>query len=158
MALTRTQINDYVAKMHGSSDLGSGGVLALKDVLNALNGELLEEAPIDGNQYGRENGAWTVVTGGGGNAVQVPVVFGLSFSDKAQTVVTGQSWVLDLTEPTPSNIVGTVVCPSGVDPDEMYLYDFQVVISDLVTGIGFTVTVYSAPEAQGTYDVMCIGV
>ncbi len=90
--------------------------------------------------------------GGGGNGITVTVDFGSSFTDKAQTVVTGQSWVT-----TSSEIVPMVRTPAGVDPDEMYLLNFRPVISDLVAG-GFTLTLYSDAEATGTYTVMCIGV
>jgi hypothetical protein len=91
--------------------------------------------------------------GGGGNSVTATVNFGASFSDKAQVVVTGQTWVT-----VNSEIVTQVKTPSGTDPDEMYLIEPEVVISDLVAGTGFTVTVYTEAEAKGTYDVMCIGV
>jgi len=91
--------------------------------------------------------------GGSGNSLTVAVDFGASFTDKAQTVVTGQSWVA-----VDSEIVAHMACASGTDPDEMRLLNFQVIISDLVAGDGFTVTVYSEPEAKGTYNVMCIGV
>ena len=91
--------------------------------------------------------------GGSANSVTTSVNFGASFSDKAQTVVTGQTWVTATTE-----IVAIVKCASGTDPDELYLIKPEVVISDLVSGTGFTVTVYTEAEAKGTYDVMCIGV
>lgn len=91
--------------------------------------------------------------GGGGNSVTVSVDFGASFTDKGQTVVVGQAWVA-----ADSEIVAQMSCASGVDPDEMRLLDFNIVISDLVAGVGFTLTVYSEPEAKGTYNVMCIGV
>lgn len=91
--------------------------------------------------------------GGGGNSVTATVDFTAAFLDKASVVVTGQTWVTATSE-----IVGQVRTPSGTDVDEMYLLNFRVVISDLVVGVGFTVTVYSEAEATGTYDVMCIGV
>jgi len=40
----------------------------------------------------------------------------------------------------------------------MRLLDFKPVVSDLVAGTGFTVTLYSEPEAKGDYDIMCIGI
>lgn len=103
-------------------------------------------------------GTWVAVTvggggGGSGNSVTAACDFGASFADKAQTVVTGQAWVA-----ADSEIVASVLTPSGVDPDEMYLLDIKPVISDLVAGVGFTVTLYSQPEATGSYDVMCIGI
>lgn len=105
-------------------------------------------------------GTWVAVTvggggggGGSGNSVTVACDFGASFSDKAQTVVTGQAWVA-----ADSEIVASVRTPASVDPDEMYLLDIKPVISDLVAGVGFTVTLYSQPEATGSYDVMCIGI
>jgi hypothetical protein len=94
----------------------------------------------------------TIGAGGGGNAVTVPVDFGASFTDKAQIVVTGLTWVTPTTR-----IVADVMTPTGTDPDEMYLLDFQPVISDRVAGVGFTLTLYSQPEARGVYDVSCIG-
>lgn len=95
----------------------------------------------------------TDLWGGGGNSVTVTCDFGASFTDKAQTVVTGQTWVT-----ANSEIVAHVKTPSGVDPDEVRLLDMRPVISDLVAGTGFTVTLYSEPEAKGTYSVMCVGV
>lgn len=93
------------------------------------------------------------ISGGGGDSVTSVLAFGVSFTDKAQTVVTGQAWVT-----ANSEIVAQVLTPSGVDPDEIRLLDFKPVISDLVAGDGFTVTLYSEPEAKGDYSVMCIGV
>lgn len=91
--------------------------------------------------------------GGGGNSTTQTVDFGSTFTDKAQIVVTGQSWVT-----TTSEIVAHVKTPVAVDPDEMRLLEFTTVISDLVNGVGFTLTVYSEPEATGTYEIMCIGI
>lgn len=96
---------------------------------------------------------WTIDAGIKPYSVTVACDFGASFADKAQTVVTGQTWVA-----ANSEIVATVRTPASVDPDEMYLLDIKPVISDLVAGVGFTVTLYSQPEATGSYDVMCIGI
>lgn len=89
---------------------------------------------------------------GGGNSTIVSLDFGADFTDKAQTVVTGATWV----SPT-SKITAQVMTPSGVDPDEMILLDLKPIISDIVDGVGFTVTLYSEPEAKGVYNVMCLG-
>lgn len=86
------------------------------------------------------------------NQVRVSVDFGAGYTDKAQTVVTGEAWVTAL-----SCLAAAVLTPAGVDPDDMYLLDFRVVISDLVVGDGFTITVYSPPTATGVYEVMVIG-
>lgn len=98
-------------------------------------------------------GLIAMMGGGGGNSVTTTLAFGVDWTDKAQTVVTGQTWVTSTSE-----IVAQVKTPSGVDPDEIRLLDFKPVISDLVAGVGFTVTLYSEPEAKGNYEVMCIGV
>lgn len=90
---------------------------------------------------------------GGVNKVRVTCSFGASFTDKAQTVVTGLTWV----DKSASCVSALVLTPDGTDPDEMYLLDFKPVISDLVTGTGFTVTLYSQPEARGDYEVLCLG-
>jgi hypothetical protein len=109
----------------------------------------------DGTKFLRDDGVFATPAGGGGggNSTTQTVDFGASFTDKAQVVVTGQSWVTSSSE-----IVAHIKTPSTVDPDEIRLLEFQIVISDLVNGVGFTITVYSEPEATGTYDVMCIGV
>lgn len=86
------------------------------------------------------------------NALRVSVDFGAGWSDKAQTVVTGQAWVA-LT----SKLTAQIVTPTGTDPDEMYLLGMRAEISDLVAGVGFTVTVYTEAEASGTYTVMVLG-
>ncbi|HRI37088.1 MAG TPA: hypothetical protein PLO50_00875 [Nitrospira sp.] len=91
--------------------------------------------------------------GGSGNSVTSTLAFGASFTDKAQTVVTGQAWVSATSE-----IVAQVKTPAGVDPDEMRLLDFRAVISDLVAATGFTITLFSESEAKGDYEVMCVGV
>lgn len=85
--------------------------------------------------------------------VQAVVDFGASFTDKAQSVITGQTWVTASSVITPA-----VMCPAGVDTDEMRLLDMRPVISDKVAGVGFTVTLYSEPEARGAYTVSCVGV
>jgi hypothetical protein len=101
----------------------------------------------------RDDNTWQTVSGGSGNSTTQTVDFGSTFNDKAQVVVTGQGWVT-----TSSEIVTQIKTPTSVDPDEMRLLEFTTTISDLVNGVGFTLTVYSEPEATGTYDVMCIGV
>ena len=91
--------------------------------------------------------------GGSGNSTTQTVDFGSTFTDKAQIIVTGQSWVT-----TTSEIITQIKTPTSTDPDEMRLFEFEIVISDLIDGVGFTITVYSEPEATGTYDIMCIGI
>ena len=93
------------------------------------------------------------VAGGSGNAMIVAVDFGASFTDKAQTVVTGEAWVT-----AASSINAQVRTTAGADPDEMRLLNLQPVVSDIVPGDGFTLTLYSEPEARGVYNVMVSGV
>lgn len=82
----------------------------------------------------------------------VVVNFGAAFGSKAQTVVTGQSWVT-----ATSKIVADVATPSGIDPDEVFLLNLRPVISNLIAGVGFTVTLYSDAQARGSYTVNCMG-
>lgn len=91
--------------------------------------------------------------GGGGNSTTVDVDFGSSFTDKAQVVVTGLSWVT-----TSSEITCQILCPTTSDPDEMYMLNIKPVVSSLVDSTGFTLTLYSEQEAKGIYKVMCVGV
>lgn len=84
--------------------------------------------------------------------VAASLAFGASFTDKAETVVTGQTWVTANTR-----ISAQVLTPTGTDPDEMYLLDLRPVVSSISAGNGWTVTLYTQPEARGTYTVMCVG-
>jgi hypothetical protein len=86
------------------------------------------------------------------DAIRVDVDFGVGWNDKAQTVLVNQAWVTEN-----SAITAQVLTPPGSDPDEMYLLDMRAEVSDLVPGVGFTVTAYSQPEATGEYTVMVIG-
>jgi len=86
-------------------------------------------------------------------SVTATVDFGSTFTDSAQVVITGQAWVT-----LSSKISTQVLCGSGVDPLEIALLDFKIVVSDLVAGVGFTLTAYSMPQARGTYSIMCVGV
>lgn len=149
MPLSRTEVNQIVAKMQTSADLSAGGIAALKEVLNGIN---LGDAPEDGTTYGREDGEWVAISSGGANSTTVIVNFGPDFTDKASATVTGQTWVT-----ANSCIVPQAVVAAGVDPDEMYLLDLKPQISNRVAGVGFTLTVYSQPEARGGYSFMCIG-
>lgn len=89
---------------------------------------------------------------GGANKVAVSLNFGATFTDKAQAIVTGQTWVT-----ASSVIVAQVMTPPGVDSDEMSLLNFRTHISDLVDGVGFTVTLYAESFAKGSYTVNCMG-
>ena len=111
------------------------------------------KAPNDTTKFLRGDATWAVPASSGSNSANVSVDFGASFTDKAQTIVTGKTWVTST-----SCIIPQILTPSGTDPDEMYLLNMRAEISDLVVGTGFTVTVYSEPEARGTYNVMCLGV
>jgi hypothetical protein len=123
--LTAEQVMDTIAAMLTA---GNGMTLTYADASDVLT--------VTSNTY----------------STRVTVNFGSGFTDKAQTVVTGQSWVT-----ANSEFTAQVLTPSGTDPDEMYLLGMRVEISDIVAGTGFTVTVYSEAEASGNYTVMVIG-
>lgn len=127
--------------------------------LGALSGTVAgkQDTLVSGTDIKTINGSSLLGSGNltvsGGNAVAASLAFGGTFTDKAQTVVTGQAWVA-----ADSKIAAQVLTPSGTDPDELYLLNLRPVISDLVPGTGFTVTLYTEAQARGTYTVNCIGV
>lgn len=105
----------------------------------------------------RGDGSWASAGGGGGgggggNAVDVTVDFGSSFCQFASTVVTGQSWVTST-----SAIAATVKAASGKAMESAVL-ELRPVVSDLVNGTGFTLSVFAPHKAKGTYTVSCVGV
>lgn len=108
-------------------------------------------------ESGTGNTGWVArsnAAGGGGGAqgVIVPMNFGASFTDKVSVTVTGLTWV-DTTKP----ITAQVMTPSGSDPDEIYLLNFDLVVSNVSNGVGFKLTLYSRSKARGTYNVHCVG-
>jgi hypothetical protein len=131
----------------------SAGTVFSRPQLNLIEGTNITLTVADDAGNGEIDITINASGGGSGNSVTTTCAFGGSFTDKAQTVVTGQAWVT-----VNSEIIAQVLTPSGTDPDEIRLLDFKPVISDLVAGNGFTVTLYSEPEARGDYSVMCIGV
>jgi hypothetical protein len=89
---------------------------------------------------------------GGGNAVEVTVDFGASFTHFAETVVTGQAWVTGT-----SVIVATPRAAAG-EVEETVLFQFSPTVSARSAGVGFTLSVYAPIEAKGTYTFACVGV
>jgi hypothetical protein len=156
-AATSTTIST-VAPLSGGGDLSANRTITTSMATNKLIGRgtagtgVMEEITL-GTNLSLAGTTLNATGGGSGNSVTTTLAFGASFTDKAQTVVTGQAWVT-----TNSEIIAQVLTPSGTDPDEMRLLDFKPVISDLVAATGFTVTLYSEPEAKGDYSVMCVGV
>lgn len=87
---------------------------------------------------------------GSAASVDVTVDFGATFACVARVTVVGQAWVTAL-----SKIVAT--CKSAT-PEEAALHGFSAVVSALVAGVGFTLTVIAAAWAKGTYTFACVGV
>ena len=142
--------------------LGKGSALTYQeadDNWTGLNTEVggKQDALVSGTDIRTINGESLLASGDlvipAPNAVAASLAFGGTFTDKAQTVVTGQAWVA-----SDSKITAQVLTPSGTDPDEMYLLNFRPVISAISAGVGFTVTLYTEAQARGTYTVNCIGV
>ena len=95
----------------------------------------------------------TIATlGGGANAVDVTVDFGSSFTQYATATVTGETWV------TASSVIAATVKAEDGKGMETSLFDFRPVVSDLVAGDGFTLTVFTPVKAKGTYTFSCVGV
>jgi hypothetical protein len=85
--------------------------------------------------------------------VSVVVDFGANFTDRADAVVTGLSWV------TTSHVLTPVLRPSaGVDADEIRLLEMSPTITDVIDGVGFTLVVTTTPEARGQYTFLVTGV
>lgn len=128
---------------------GGGGGLTAEQAMDTIAGMLTAG---NGITLAYNDPADTLTVTSNTYSTRVTVDFGAGWSDKAQTVVTGQTWVT-----ANSEFTAQVLTPSGTDPDEMYLLGMRVEISDIVAGTGFTVTVYSEAEASGTYTVLVIG-
>jgi hypothetical protein len=137
-------------------DLTPAQAAALLPTFTALlKGLVPAPGSVGSTKFLREDGTWVVPSGGGGgggNGVDVVVDFGATFTDKAVAVVTGLAWV------TSSTFFGQPCLKPVDDPDEIRLLSFYPVISNIVNGVGFTLTVFSEPEARGSYTFSVIGV
>lgn len=128
---------------------GGGGGITTEQAMDAVAGMLTAG---NGISLSYNDPADSLTISSTTRSLRVTVDFGAGWSDKAQTVVTGETWVTAASE-----ITAQVLTPSGTDPDEMYLLGMRVEISNIVAGTGFTVTAYAEAEATGTYTVMVIG-
>jgi hypothetical protein len=84
-------------------------------------------------------------------AETIAVNFGATYTDKKVVVLTGKTWVT-----ATSSIIPQIKTPTGMDTDEMYLYKFRAEISNLVVGVGYTLTVYSETTYSGTINAMVL--
>ncbi len=75
----------------------------------------------------------------------VTIDFGSSFSQLATATVTGLTWVTTAAKLAVSPVT------SGTNAIEIAILSFQPVISDIVDGVGFTLTVFCAAKAKGQY-------
>ena len=81
----------------------------LQDQIDALEGDALDDAPSDGNTYGRKDGAWEVVPvspgGGGGASMPEPPDDGVVYGRKTESGVS--SWEVVTAGPGGGNTVWT---------------------------------------------------
>ena len=104
-----------------------------------------------GETNSRDRLTLPLADGGAINALAVVVDFGASFNQWAQTVVTGQDWVT-----ADSKIIPTIRPAAGKEM-ETVLFNFRPVISNVVAGVGFTLSVFTDVRAKGQYTFDCIG-
>lgn len=96
----------------------------------------------------------TVSSGGAGNFTEVSVNLGTDGNLVYTTTKTGEAWVTGTSK---------IVCtPNGTTSDgqtvETYFgADFSWIISNLVAGTGFDLTVYNPNGATGTFRFSCTG-
>lgn len=62
---TMSSVGDYRATYND--------IFNLQNTIRILMRSLVEEAPLDGVQYGRQNGEWTEIEGGGGGIPEAPI-------------------------------------------------------------------------------------
>ena len=137
---------------------GAAGWLAGLDSGGRVPTNQLGTGTASSTTYLRGDRTWATVSSGPlsgttvAGTVAVTVNFGSTFTHFAQTVVTGQAWVSSST-----SILTTPLAASG-QVEETALMSFQPVVSGLVVGDGFTLSVYTPIEAKGTYTFTCVGV
>ena len=73
----------------------------------------VSEAPLDGQQYGRQNGAWTIITGGGGGPTDHGTLAGLNDDDHLQYLTEARHDLLAFDNP--HNVNATQVGLGNVD-------------------------------------------
>lgn len=132
---------------------GQGIAVDNSDPVNPVVSALISTDVGNAIIFGSDDGLYApAAAAGSANSVLADINFGGTFTDKASDLIPA-AWVTAGT-----NIAATVLCPAGTDPDELYLLKIQPVISDLVAGVGFTLTLYCEAHARSHYYVMCVGV
>lgn len=134
---------------------GTGTSPTITGIRETSGPTLLTIGTINDGEYLKRVGSTLVSgtpAGGSGNAVDVTVDFGASFSHYATATVTGQTWVTGT-----SKIVATVKAAAN-KAMETAIFQFAATVSDLVVGTGFTLSVFTPVRAKGTYTFSCVGV
>lgn len=108
---------------------------ALDDLFDDI-ADAVEEAPIDGKQYGRKDGAWTEITGGGGGGGGGA----LEFVGSAE--VTGAA--------------ATSLTISGLDLDADGIYIVEVALENTTASTASIAWTYNADTTAGNYRVQFI--
>ena len=141
--------NDYGVNFRSLAN----AITAIKEILLSLFRRLgAVEDRTSALESAIANTSVSTATTGSANSVVVNVDFGSSFNHWAQTVVTGETWIV-----AKSRITVTPLGTVAGDEVEIPLLSFQPVISDIVVGDGFTLSVYTPVEAKGTYSFSCVG-
>jgi hypothetical protein len=124
------------------------------EVGDLLEGEIVVNLTTGTIYFGGPNGE-SIVAASGGSTVQafsVDVNFGSLFTNYKQHVVTGLTWI------TPTTKIVITPYTASNNADEIAVVDFSFVVSDIVPGTGFTLTIYTEVEVKGTYTFNCLGV
>lgn len=94
---------------------------------------------------------WQTPASGAASAVEASVNFGATFTEYA-TATVAAAWV------TATSKIAVTPFATAAEAQDVLLHGFQFAITDRVAGVGFTLHVWAAREAKGTYTFHCIGV
>jgi hypothetical protein len=145
----RTPTAHSLSHQSGGTDVLNHNSLGSLNSGNYLHLTAAEKAPIDGKTYGRKNGAWAEVPGGGGGTLAT-VTGTLDFGAGGVSAQVAVSYPAI----TATTVISTIEYTNKLE--EVLIQDMKIKEVSRSVGVGFTAMGFAPQKAAGTYNFRAI--